>query len=188
MKADLPYFDVCVANIPYQISSPLTFKLLAHRPSFRAAVIMFQHEFAMRLVAKPGRAVLSALKFDEVSTCHALPAAPYTGSVAGAGDSMYCRLAVNTQLLARVSHLLKVQSATCRARADINSSLCISRGAVVAQVGYITLMLSSCVQVGKNNFRPPPKVDSSVVRIEPMNPPPPINLLEWYATRNPVHC
>lgn len=54
MKTDLPYFDVCVANIPYQISSPLTFKLLAHRPSFRAAVIMFQHEFAMRLVAKPG--------------------------------------------------------------------------------------------------------------------------------------
>mmetsp|Transcript_1622 Transcript_1622/g.4764 ORF Transcript_1622/g.4764 Transcript_1622/m.4764 type:complete len:364 (+) Transcript_1622:229-1320(+) len=109
MKVDLPYFDICVANIPYQISSPLTFKLLAHRPSFRAAVIMFQHEFAMRLVAKPG-------------------------------DSMYCRLAVNTQMLARVSHLLKV---------------------------------------GKNNFRPPPKVDSSVVRIEPVNPPPPINLLEW---------
>lgn len=54
MKTELPYFDVCVANIPYQISSPLTFKLLAHRPSFRAAVIMFQHEFAMRLVAKPG--------------------------------------------------------------------------------------------------------------------------------------
>lgn len=185
MKAQLPYFDVCVANIPYQISSPLTFKLLAHRcgggvwwgpressrregreacvafpgvqslmtlpspaikcspafraavissplacllyiaspprtssspsfraadimyqppsvlpssctstrlrccclplahylphphtylpicsPSFRAAVIMYQHEFAMRLVAKPS-------------------------------DSLYCRLAVNTQLLAR---------------------------------------------------------------------------------------
>lgn len=77
MKQSLPYFDICVANIPYQISSPLTFKLLSHRPSFRAAVIMYQHEFAMRLVAKPG-------------------------------DSMYCRLAVNTQLLARVSHLLKV--------------------------------------------------------------------------------
>lgn len=109
MKVDLPYFDVCVANIPYQISSPLTFKLLSHRPSFRAAIIMFQHEFAMRLVAKPG-------------------------------DSLYSRLAVNTQLLARVNHLLKV---------------------------------------GKNNFRPPPKVDSSVVRIEPRNPPPPINFLEW---------
>lgn len=77
MKVDLPFFDICVANIPYQISSPLTFKLLSHRPSFRAAVIMFQHEFAMRLVAKPG-------------------------------DPLYCRLAVNTQLLARVNHLLKV--------------------------------------------------------------------------------
>lgn len=27
--------------------------------------------------------------------------------------------------------------------------------------------------------RPPPKVDSSVIRIEPRNPPPPINFLEW---------
>lgn len=109
MKVDLPYFDVCVANIPYQISSPLTFKLLAHRPAFRAAVIMYQHEFAMRLVARPG-------------------------------DGLYCRLAANTQLLARVHHLLKV---------------------------------------GRNNFRPPPKVDSSVVRIEPRNPLPPVNFLEW---------
>ena len=35
------------------------------------------------------------------------------------------------------------------------------------------------LQVGRNNFRPPPKVDSSVVRIEPRHPPPPINFLEW---------
>lgn len=28
---DLPPFDICVANIPYQISSPLVFKLLLHR-------------------------------------------------------------------------------------------------------------------------------------------------------------
>lgn len=34
-------------------------------------------------------------------------------------------------------------------------------------------------QVGRNNFRPPPKVDSSVVRIEPRHPPPPVPLLEW---------
>ena len=54
LKTELPYFDLCVANIPYQISSPLTFKLLAHRPQFRAAIIMYQHEFAMRLVAHPG--------------------------------------------------------------------------------------------------------------------------------------
>lgn len=109
LKCDLPYFDICVANIPYQISSPLTFKLLAHRPLFRCAVIMFQREFAMRLVAKPG-------------------------------DTLYCRLSVNTQLLSRVSHLLKV---------------------------------------GKNNFRPPPKVDSSVVRIEPRKPQPSVSFKEW---------
>ncbi|XP_028137512.1 probable dimethyladenosine transferase [Diabrotica virgifera virgifera] len=109
LKSDLPFFDVCVANVPYQISSPLVFKLLLHRPFFRCAVLMFQLEFAQRLVAKPG-------------------------------DKLYCRLSVNTQLLSRVDMLMKV---------------------------------------GKNNFRPPPKVESCVVRIEPRNPPPPINYTEW---------
>lgn len=109
LKSDLPFFDVCVANLPYQISSPFVFKLLLHRPFFRCAVLMFQREFAQRLIAKPG-------------------------------DKLYCRLSVNTQLLARVDHLMKV---------------------------------------GKNNFRPPPKVESSVVRVEPRNPPPPINFQEW---------
>lgn len=60
--------------------------------------------------------------------------------VAQPGDKLYCRLSVNTQLYARVSHLLKV---------------------------------------GKNNFRPPPKVDSSVVRIEPRKPCPQVNSKEW---------
>uniref|UniRef100_A0A2C9K5J4 rRNA adenine N(6)-methyltransferase n=1 Tax=Biomphalaria glabrata TaxID=6526 RepID=A0A2C9K5J4_BIOGL len=109
LKTELPFFDVCVANLPYQISSPFVFKLLLHRPFFRCAILMFQREFAQRLVAQPG-------------------------------DKLYCRLSVNTQLLARVDHLIKV---------------------------------------GKNNFRPPPKVESSVVRIEPRNPPPPINFKEW---------
>ncbi|ESO88130.1 hypothetical protein LOTGIDRAFT_193721 [Lottia gigantea] len=109
LKTPLPFFDVCVANLPYQISSPFVFKLLLHRPFFRCAVLMFQQEFAERLVAKPG-------------------------------EKLYCRLSMNTQLLSRVSHLMKV---------------------------------------GKNNFRPPPKVESSVVRIEPRNPPPPVNFQEW---------
>ena len=110
LKVDLPYFDVCIANVPYQISSPLVFKLLAHRPVFRAATLMFQREFAMRLCVPPG-------------------------------DPLYCRLSVNTQLLARTTHILKV---------------------------------------GKNNFRPPPKVDSSVVRIEPKPVSAiPVNFKEW---------
>lgn len=109
LKTQLPYFDLCVANVPYQISSAIVFKLLAHRPVCRSAIIMFQREFALRLVARPG-------------------------------DSQYCRLAANTNLLARVEHILKV---------------------------------------GKNNFRPPPKVDSSVVRIVPRKPAPPVNFKEW---------
>ncbi|CCI40662.1 unnamed protein product [Albugo candida] len=109
IRVQLPFFDVCIANLPYQISSPFVFKLLAHRPMFRCAVVMFQEEFAKRLSAKPG-------------------------------DQLYCRLSVNTQLLAKVDQLIKV---------------------------------------GKNNFRPPPKVESRVVRIEPRNPPPPVNFVEW---------
>lgn len=35
LKVDLPYFDVCVSNTPYQISAPLMEKLLRHRPLFR---------------------------------------------------------------------------------------------------------------------------------------------------------
>ena len=44
----------------------------------RCAVLMFQHEFAQRLVAKPG-------------------------------DKLWSRLSINTQLLARVDHLMKVR-------------------------------------------------------------------------------
>lgn len=54
LRTPWPVFHVCTANLPYQISSPFTFKLLAHRPAFRCAVLMFQKEFAERLVAEPG--------------------------------------------------------------------------------------------------------------------------------------
>jgi len=70
---------------------------------------MFQREFALRLVARPG-------------------------------DPLYCRLSVNAQMWARCTHIMKV---------------------------------------GKNNFKPPPQVESSVVRIEPKNPRPPIRYEEW---------
>ena len=41
IKTDMPFFDICVANTPYQISSPLVFKLLQHRPMFKCAILMF---------------------------------------------------------------------------------------------------------------------------------------------------
>lgn len=35
------------------------------------------------------------------------------------------------------------------------------------------------LKVGRNNFNPPPKVESRVCRIEPYNPPPAVNFVEW---------
>jgi 16S rRNA (adenine1518-N6/adenine1519-N6)-dimethyltransferase len=52
MEVDWPDFDKMVSNIPYEISSPLTFKLLEH--DFKLAVITYQLEFAERLVAYAG--------------------------------------------------------------------------------------------------------------------------------------
>jgi len=45
-------FNKIVANLPYQISSPITFKLL--KTDFDVAVLMYQYEFAKRMVAKEG--------------------------------------------------------------------------------------------------------------------------------------
>ena len=39
--------------------------------------------------------------------------------------------------------------------------------------------VENLLKVGKANFRPPPKVDSLVVKIELRNPPPPVNFTEW---------
>jgi len=85
------------------------FKLLSHRPLFRCAILMFQREFAMRLVARPG-------------------------------SPLWGRLSANVQLYAKVDHIMKVS---------------------------------------RNSFRPPPQVDSSVVRIVPLNPPPAIRFEEF---------
>ncbi len=43
-----------VANLPYNISSQILFKLLDHRPLFARMVLMFQREVGERLLARPG--------------------------------------------------------------------------------------------------------------------------------------
>jgi 16S rRNA (adenine1518-N6/adenine1519-N6)-dimethyltransferase len=48
----LPKFNKIVSNLPFQISSPITFKLLDY--DFSLAIIVYQKEFAKRMVAKPG--------------------------------------------------------------------------------------------------------------------------------------
>ncbi|EPY26153.1 18S rRNA (adenine1779-N6/adenine1780-N6)-dimethyltransferase [Angomonas deanei] len=108
LEHEFPYFDKCVANVPYAISSALVFKLL-HKPTFKCAVLMFQREFALRVCAQPG-------------------------------SEAYCRLSVNAQLLARCSHLMKIS---------------------------------------KNSFNPPPKVESSVIRLDPKYPAPDVDFEDW---------
>lgn len=52
LKVELPACNKIVSNLPYQISSSLTYRLLT-RP-FDMAVLMYQWEFARRLKALPG--------------------------------------------------------------------------------------------------------------------------------------
>jgi len=56
---DWPPFDRFVSNLPYSISTPIIFKLLAH--DFRKAVVMVQKEFAERMVANRGEVDYSRL-------------------------------------------------------------------------------------------------------------------------------
>ncbi len=51
-KCDLPPFDIVVSNLPYSASSKITFRLLD--TGFETAVLMFQSEFAHRMLAPVG--------------------------------------------------------------------------------------------------------------------------------------
>ena len=48
----LPRFNKIVSNLPFQISSPVTFKILDY--DFDMAVLIYQKEFADRMIAEPG--------------------------------------------------------------------------------------------------------------------------------------
>ncbi|GMN29281.1 hypothetical protein TIFTF001_002362 [Ficus carica] len=54
LKTEFPRFDLVVANIPYNISSPLIAKLVYGAHRYRSATLLLQKEFAKRLLAKPG--------------------------------------------------------------------------------------------------------------------------------------
>ncbi len=62
MKLDLPKFDIVVSNLPYQISSPVTFKLL--NEEFDKGILMYQREFAQRMIAKSGEKAYSRLSVN----------------------------------------------------------------------------------------------------------------------------
>lgn len=51
LEMDLPACDRVISNIPYHISSQITFKVLTH--AFELGVLSYQKEFAQRLVTPP---------------------------------------------------------------------------------------------------------------------------------------
>lgn len=60
LTVSLPDANKVVANLPYSISSEITFRLLREL-NFESMVLMYQKEFASRLVAKPGSSEYSRL-------------------------------------------------------------------------------------------------------------------------------
>ncbi|WP_306052323.1 16S ribosomal RNA methyltransferase A [Natronococcus wangiae] len=64
LEVDLPKFSASVSNLPYGVSSEITFRLL---PEQRPLVLMFQQEFAERMVAESGTSEYGRLS---VSTQH----------------------------------------------------------------------------------------------------------------------
>lgn len=59
LRARFPKFNKIVSNLPYGISSPITFKILEYE--WDLAVLTYQKEFAERFVAKPGDSNYSRL-------------------------------------------------------------------------------------------------------------------------------
>ncbi len=64
LEVELPGFTASVSNLPYGVSSEITFRLL---PEGKPLVLMFQKEFAERMVAQPGTPEYGRLS---VSTQH----------------------------------------------------------------------------------------------------------------------
>ena len=52
LKIEFPKFNKIVSNLPYQISSPITFKFLDY--DFDLAILMYQKEFAERMTGEVG--------------------------------------------------------------------------------------------------------------------------------------
>jgi len=61
LRIELPKCTKVVANLPYSISSPITFFLISNLAKWNECILMFQKEFADRLYAPPGSANYSRL-------------------------------------------------------------------------------------------------------------------------------
>ena len=67
VRCDLPPFELVVSNLPYSASSRITFRLLD--AGFEEAVLMYQAEFAQRMVAPAGTPDCGRLSIMIQTTC-----------------------------------------------------------------------------------------------------------------------
>jgi 16S rRNA (adenine1518-N6/adenine1519-N6)-dimethyltransferase len=75
-RCPIPPFEMTVSNLPYSASSKITFRLLDM--GFEVAVLMYQSEFAERMVARAGtkdcgRLSIMVQTYAAVQTCFQLP-------------------------------------------------------------------------------------------------------------------
>jgi len=75
-RCELPDFEIVVSNLPYSVSSKITFRLLDI--GFEVGVLMFQSEFAERMVAPAGtkdcgRLSIMVQTYAAVQKCFELP-------------------------------------------------------------------------------------------------------------------
>ncbi len=75
-RCELPLFELVVSNLPYSVSSKITFRLL--EIGFIEAVLMYQSEFAERMIAPAGtkdcgRLSIMVQTYAVVQQCFKLP-------------------------------------------------------------------------------------------------------------------
>lgn len=180
LKTDLPFFDVCVANLPYQVEVFFSFLLISCDIFISSVTFLNRADFiAVCLQTSASSAFLQVQRATEMLFLPVLfPTYIYSLWCICSGAPCWCSR----------------ESSPCvwwpplgtRSTADCPSILSCWLGWTISwrsACAFWCLHSQSAdpvcrlclAQVGKNNFRPPPKVESSVVRIEPKNPPPPIN-------------
>jgi len=85
LKVDWESFPsdlVVISNLPYQISTPILFRMLELGDKINRMVLMFQKEVGDRLVASPGTKAYGALSvfiqvYFKISTCLIVPATSF---------------------------------------------------------------------------------------------------------------
>ncbi len=81
LKLEFPPFNKVIANLPYSISSPVTFKLLLYK--FELGILMYQYEFAKRMVALPasedyGRLSIAVQYYADVEILEVVPRSAFS--------------------------------------------------------------------------------------------------------------